>query len=111
MAVRKKYSKFLTDGEVAQIIEDLKKREGERVFKVNIHCVGLEYRMYNPHVSLEAIAGEDDALMEKYFEDPDSITIDELKAGLRRAVCDNKIVPVTCGTAFKNKGSYGRYVA
>ena len=53
---------------------------------------------------VEAIAGEDDALMEKYFEDPDSITIDELKAGLRRAVCDNKIVPVTCGTAFKNKG-------
>ena len=35
MAVRKKYSKFLTDGEVTQIIEDLKKREGERVFKVN----------------------------------------------------------------------------
>ena len=53
---------------------------------------------------VEAIAGEDDTLMEKYFEDPDSITIDELKAGLRRAVCDNKIVPVTCGTAFKNKG-------
>ena len=53
---------------------------------------------------VEAIAGEDDALMEKYFENPDSITIDELKAGLRRAVCANKIVPVTCGTAFKNKG-------
>ena len=53
---------------------------------------------------VEAIAGEDDELMEKYFEDPDSITVDELKAGLRRAVCNNKIVPVTCGTAFKNKG-------
>ena len=53
---------------------------------------------------VEAIAGEDDLLMEKYFEDPDSITVDELKAGLRRAVCANKIVPVTCGTAFKNKG-------
>lgn len=53
---------------------------------------------------VEAIAGEDDALMEKFFEDPDSITIDELKAGLRKAVCNNKIVPVTCGTAFKNKG-------
>ena len=46
----------------------------------------------------------DDALMEKYFEDPESLTIEELKAGLRKAVCDNKIVPVTCGTAFKNKG-------
>ena len=53
---------------------------------------------------VEAIASEDDALMEKYFEDPDSITIDELKAVLRKAVCNNKIVPVTCGTAFKNKG-------
>lgn len=53
---------------------------------------------------VEAIAGEDDALMEKYFEDPASITVPELKAALRKAVCDNKIVPVTCGTAFKNKG-------
>ncbi len=53
---------------------------------------------------VEAIASEDDALMEKFFEDPESITIDELKAGLRKAVCDNKIVPVCCGTAFKNKG-------
>ena len=53
---------------------------------------------------VEAIAGENDDLMEKYFEDPSSITVDELKRGLRKAVCDNKIVPVTCGTAFKNKG-------
>ena len=53
---------------------------------------------------VEAIASEDDALMEKYFEDPSSITVDELKAALRKAVCENKIVPVCCGTAFKNKG-------
>ncbi len=53
---------------------------------------------------VEAIASEDDALMEKFFEDPSTITVDELKAVLRKAVCDNKIVPVTCGTAFKNKG-------
>lgn len=53
---------------------------------------------------VEAIAETDDALMEKYFEDPESLTVEELKAGLRKAVCDNKIVPVTCGTAFKNKG-------
>ncbi len=53
---------------------------------------------------VEAIASEDDALMEKYFEDPDSITVPELKAVLRKATCANKIVPVTCGTAFKNKG-------
>ncbi len=53
---------------------------------------------------VEAIASEDDALMEKFFEDPESITVDELRAGLRKAVCENKIVPVCCGTAFKNKG-------
>ncbi len=53
---------------------------------------------------VEAIAAEDDTLMEKFFEDPESITVEELKAGLRKAVCNNKIVPVTCGTAFKNKG-------
>lgn len=53
---------------------------------------------------VEAIASEDDALMEKFFEDPSTITVDELKAVLRKAVCDNKIVPVCCGTAFKNKG-------
>ena len=53
---------------------------------------------------VEAIAGEDDILMEKFFEDPSTITVPELKAALRKAVCDNKIVPVNCGTAFKNKG-------
>lgn len=53
---------------------------------------------------VEAIASEDETLMEKFFEDPDSITTEELKLALRKAVCDNKIVPVCCGTAFKNKG-------
>ncbi len=53
---------------------------------------------------VEAIAETDDTLMEKYFEDPESLTVEELKAGLRKAVCNNLIVPVTCGTAFKNKG-------
>jgi len=53
---------------------------------------------------VEAICSEDDALMEKFFEDPSSITVEELRAGLRKAVCENKIVPVCCGTAFKNKG-------
>ena len=53
---------------------------------------------------VEAIAAEDDSLMEKFFEDPSTITVEELKAGLRKAVCNNKIVPVCCGTAFKNKG-------
>ena len=52
---------------------------------------------------VEAIAETDDELMMKYLEG-EEISVDELKKGLRKAVCDNKIVPVTCGTAFKNKG-------
>ena len=58
-----------------------------------------EYR----EAMIEAIAETDDDVMMKYLEG-EEISIDELKAALRKAVCDNKIVPVTCGTAFKNKG-------
>jgi elongation factor G len=53
---------------------------------------------------VEAAAEFDDSLMEKYFEDPDSITIDELRAAIRQAVINMKITPVLCGSAFKNKG-------
>ncbi len=53
---------------------------------------------------LESIAEYDDTLMEKYFEDPDSITADEIRAALRKAVIDMKIVPMMCGSSFKNKG-------
>ena len=52
---------------------------------------------------IEAIAECDDDIMMKYLEG-EELSIDELKKGLRKGVCDNKIVPVTCGTAFKNKG-------
>ena len=58
-----------------------------------------EYR----EAMVEAIAETDDDVMMKYLEG-EEISIDELKVALRKAVCDNKIVPVTCGTAFKNKG-------
>lgn len=52
---------------------------------------------------IEAVSEFDDDLMMKFMEGEEP-TVAELKAGLRKAVCDNKIVPVTCGTAFKNKG-------
>lgn len=52
---------------------------------------------------VEAIVETDDALMERYLEG-NQPSIDELKKALRNAVCKNLIVPVTCGTAFKNKG-------
>ena len=53
---------------------------------------------------VEAICETDDELMEKYFEDPESITIDELKTALRKATIDCKLIPVTCGTSLRNKG-------
>lgn len=53
---------------------------------------------------LEAIAEFDDKLMEKYFEDPNSITEQEILTALRAACVANKVVPMLCGSAFKNKG-------
>lgn len=58
-----------------------------------------EYR----HTLEEAIIETDDALMEKYLSG-EKPSLDELKAALRRAVCDNKLIPILCGSAFKNKG-------
>jgi len=55
-------------------------------------------------VLLESVADYDDALMEKFFEDPASISPDEIRAAIRAAVVDMKIVPMLCGSSFKNKG-------
>ena len=53
---------------------------------------------------VEAAADYDDTLMEKFFEDPDSISEDEIIAALRKATIDMSIVPACCGSSFKNKG-------
>ena len=53
---------------------------------------------------VEAAAEYDETLMEKFFEDPDSISEDELIAALRKATIDMSIVPACCGSSFKNKG-------
>lgn len=53
---------------------------------------------------IEAIAEFDDNLMEKFFDDPNSITEDEINNALRQATLSLKIVPMMCGSAFKNKG-------
>ena len=53
---------------------------------------------------VEAICETDEELMEKFFEDPDSITVDELKKSLRKATIHNEIVPMLCGTSYRNKG-------
>jgi len=53
---------------------------------------------------LEAVADYDESLMEKFFDDPDSITEREILDALRKATLDAKIVPMVCGSSFKNKG-------
>ena len=53
---------------------------------------------------LEKIAEYDDALMEKYFDDPSTITEEEIRKGIRNATLKMDIVPMTCGSSFKNKG-------
>jgi elongation factor G len=60
----------------------------------------MEYR----EKLLEAIAEFDDTLMEKFFEDPNSITEKEILDALRAATISMKIVPMLCGSSFKNKG-------
>jgi elongation factor G len=53
---------------------------------------------------IEEVAVYDENLLEKYMEDEDSITEDEVHAALRAAVMDMSIIPMICGSAFKNKG-------
>ncbi len=53
---------------------------------------------------LEAVAEFDDNLMEKYFEDPESLSEREILDALREATIGGKVVPMMCGSAFKNKG-------
>ncbi len=53
---------------------------------------------------VESVAEFDDHLMEKFFENPDSITVDELRTAIRKATIAMKITPLLCGSAFKNKG-------
>ena len=62
-----------------------------------------EVRQYRAEL-IEAVAEYDENLMEKFFEDEDSITEEEVHAALRAAVMDMSIIPMVCGSSFKNKG-------
>jgi elongation factor G len=53
---------------------------------------------------LESVAEYDDTLMEKFFDDPNSISAEEIRAAVRAAVCNLDFVPMMCGSSFKNKG-------
>jgi len=62
--------------------------------------VAAKYR----HMMLEKVAAQDETLTKKYLESPDSITQEELVNTIRRSTIANLMVPVLCGSAFKNKG-------
>ncbi len=53
---------------------------------------------------IEIAAEQDETLMEKYFEDPESLTEEEIVAAIRKGTLSLDIVPMTCGSSFKNKG-------
>jgi elongation factor G len=82
----------------------------------NEHDQGMTYRVIDIPADLvdtvnecreqllEAVAEYDVTLMEKFFDDAASISHDEIRAAIRAAVCDMSIIPVMCGSSFKNKG-------
>jgi elongation factor G len=79
--------------------DPLGKKVRETEIPEDLKELAEEYR----HKLEEAIVETDDKLMHKYLEG-EKIETAELKAALRQAVCDNKIIPVLCASAFKNKG-------
>ncbi len=62
-----------------------------------------EVKLYRGRL-IEEIAGYDENLLEKYMEDEESITEEEINAALRAATLDMSIIPMMCGSSFKNKG-------
>ena len=78
--------------------------KGEQYGEEDIPADMLEKAQEYRAKMVEAIAETDDEIMEKFFEDPDSITVEELKKALRKATIANQIVPMLCGTSYRNKG-------
>lgn len=78
--------------------------QGQNYFEVpipeDIIDTVKEYR----YKLIEGAAEEKDVLLEKYMNDPDSLTSEEIIAEVRRATLDRKITPVICGASFRNKG-------
>jgi len=79
--------------------DDLGKEYEETEIPAEMHEMASHWR----EVLIEAAADVDDTLMEKYLEG-EPITAEEIVRAVRRGTLQNKIVPVTCGSSFKNKG-------
>ncbi|MFI3261987.1 MAG: elongation factor G, partial [Rikenellaceae bacterium] len=82
--------------------DDKNVRDNYKIEEIPAHMAAEAAEWRN--TLIEEIAASDDALMEKFFEDPDSITSDEIMAALRVATCNMSVIPMTCGSSFKNKG-------
>ena len=78
--------------------------KGEEIDVTDIPAEMLEEAAEMRSKLLESVVETDVVLMEKFFEDPESITIEELKNGIRKATLSQAIVPIICGSSFKNKG-------
>ena len=79
--------------------DDLGKEVEETEIPEDMKAQAEEYR----NIMIEAVAEQDEELMMKYLEG-EELTIDEIKKGLRAGTIANQIVPVTCGSSYKNKG-------
>lgn len=77
--------------------------KGEKVVEFDIPNELLDKAKKYRETMVEKIAEQDDTLMGKYLNGQE-ITVEELKAVLRKAVCDIKLIPVLCGSSLKNKG-------
>ncbi len=76
---------------------------GEKIDIIDIPAELQELAVEYRHALVESIAETDETLMEKYLEG-EELSIEELKKALRRATINNEIVPVFCGSSYKNKG-------
>jgi elongation factor G len=79
--------------------DDLGQQIDEADVPADMKELADEYR----HKLVEAIAEQDEDLLSKYLEG-EELTVDELKAGIRKATISNMIIPVTCGSSYRNKG-------
>ncbi len=78
--------------------------EGKDVREEEIPADLLELAQQYHDEMVEKVAETDDELMEKFFEDPESITVDEIRAAIRKATIACTMNPVCCGTSYRNKG-------
>ncbi len=78
--------------------------EGKDIREEKIPADLLELAQQYHDEMVEKVAETDETLMEKYFEDPESITIEEIRAAIRKATINCTMNPVCCGTSYRNKG-------